>query len=296
VIYKTAAAFRQALEERLRGLSLESNTSLSRLRKLVAFDRLLARMVRTNPEIWVLKGGYALEMRLGARARATKDIDAALRVALDKASEFLAKAASADLGDWFELEIGQPERAATGAPEGGLRFPVRCLLDGRLFESFHLDIGAGDPLPGDIDYLTGSTLLEFAGIPPARVPAYPLAQQLAEKVHALTRPYTSGEVTRVKDLVDILLIGQMCEFEVEALRGAVVSTFGARHTHPLPESLQPPRRSWERPFSRLAKELEAPWVELDDAVLAAKKFLTPVFSEQIGMVWSPVEWCWKRTG
>jgi hypothetical protein len=296
VIYKTAAAFRQALEDRLRELSLQSNTSLSRLRKLVAFDRLLARMVGTNPEIWVLKGGYALEMRLGARARATKDIDAALRIALDEASEFLAAAASADLGDWFEFEVGRPDQAATGAPEGGLRFPVRSLVDGRLFESFHLDIGAGDPLVGETDHLTGPALLEFAGIPPARVPACPLAQQLAEKVHALTRPYASGEPSRVKDLVDILLIGQMCEFDIEALRDALVATFGVRHTHPLPESLPHPRRSWDRPFSRLARGLDAPWVELDDAVLAAGDFLAPVLSGQVGMVWSPVEWCWKPTG
>lgn len=93
--YGTATAFRQALEERLRRLSLESNTSLGRLRKLVAFDRLLARMVTVNPELWVLKGGYALEMRLGARARTTKDVDAALRVPLEDASNLLAEAASA---------------------------------------------------------------------------------------------------------------------------------------------------------------------------------------------------------
>ena len=63
--YATATAFRQALEDRLRRLSLESNTSLIRLRKLVAFDRLLARMVAGKPGLWILKGGYALEMRLG---------------------------------------------------------------------------------------------------------------------------------------------------------------------------------------------------------------------------------------
>ncbi len=56
-MYATATAFRQALEERLRRLSLESNTSLSRLRKLVAFDRLLARMVAREPSLWILKGG-----------------------------------------------------------------------------------------------------------------------------------------------------------------------------------------------------------------------------------------------
>lgn len=290
--YGTATAFRQALEERLRRLSLESNTSLSRLRKLVAFDRLLARMVTVNLELWLLKGGYALEMRLGARARTTKDVDAALRAPLEDASNLLAEAASARLDDWFEFEIGQPAQAATGAPQGGLRFPVRCLLDGRLFESFHLDVGTGDPLPGEVDYLTGPALLEFAGIAPARVPAYPLAQQLAEKVHALTRPYVGGEVTRVKDLVDVLLIGQMCDFEIEVLREAIISTFEARNTHPVPERLPSPPSSWNRPFSRLATELDAPWSRLEEAALAADEFLDPVLSGQVGSTWNAIEWRW----
>jgi len=292
VTYGTATAFRQALEERLRRLSLESNTSLSRLRKLVAFDRLLARMVTMNPDLWVLKGGYALEIRLGARARTTKDVDAALLAPLEDASNLLAAAASAQLKDWFEFEVGQPDQAATGAPLGGLRFSVRCLLDGRLFESFHLDVGAGDPLPREVDYLTGPALLEFAGIAPARVPAYPLAQQLAEKIHALTRPYAGGEVSRVKDLVDILLIGQMCDFKIEVLRDALMSIFEGRNTHPVPERLPSPPRSWNRPFSRLATELDAPWSRLEDAALAAREFLDQVLSSQVDSTWDPIEWRW----
>lgn len=60
-MYATATAFRQAFEERLRRLSLESNTSLSRLRKLVAFDRLLARMVAADPSLWIIKGGHPFD-------------------------------------------------------------------------------------------------------------------------------------------------------------------------------------------------------------------------------------------
>jgi hypothetical protein len=234
-------------------------------------------------------------MRLGARARTTKDVDAALRVPLEDAFDLLAQAVSAQLKDWVEFEIGQPDQAVAAPPQGGLRFPVRCLLDGRLFESFHLDVGTGDPLPGEVDYLTGPALLEFAGIAPAKVPAYPLAQQLAEKVHALTRSHASGEVTRVKDLVDILLMGQMCEFKIEVLRDALISTFQARNTHPVPERLPSPPRSWSRPFSRLAAELDAPWSDLDDAAIGAKEFLDPVLSGPAGATWNPVDWRWAST-
>ena len=43
--YATGADFRRALETRLRTLSQRESTPLVRLRKLVAFDRLLARLL-----------------------------------------------------------------------------------------------------------------------------------------------------------------------------------------------------------------------------------------------------------
>jgi len=46
-----------------------SGVSLVRLRKSVAFDRLLARLFTVAPDRWVLKGGLALDYRLGTKAR-----------------------------------------------------------------------------------------------------------------------------------------------------------------------------------------------------------------------------------
>ena len=37
---------------------------LVRLRKLVAFDRFLARLALAQPDAWILKGGLALQLRL----------------------------------------------------------------------------------------------------------------------------------------------------------------------------------------------------------------------------------------
>ena len=73
--YPTGTAFRRALEDRLHNLSLQSRMPLLRLRKLVVFDRLLARLLADAPERWLLKGGLALQLRLGSRARTTQDID-----------------------------------------------------------------------------------------------------------------------------------------------------------------------------------------------------------------------------
>lgn len=73
--YNSGSAFRRALEDRLRMRSLQTGSPLVRLRKLVAFDRFLARLNQNQPGQWVLKGGFALQLRLGEKARTTKDID-----------------------------------------------------------------------------------------------------------------------------------------------------------------------------------------------------------------------------
>jgi len=171
VKYKTAAAFRHALEERLRQHTLESRRPLVRLRKLVAFDRFLARLAKKEPEAWIVKGGFALQLRLGDRARTTKDIDlsATHRWTREQTAAHLRAVASLSVGDWFEFEVGEPAEGATGAPERGFRFPVRCLLDGRQFETFHLDIGFGDPVIEDPEVLSAPAILAFAEIAPAKV-------------------------------------------------------------------------------------------------------------------------------
>lgn len=78
--YGSGAAFRRALEDRLRKQSFHSGVPLTRMRKMIAFDRFLARLLREKPEEWVVKGGLALQLRLGERARTTKDIDLLLFV------------------------------------------------------------------------------------------------------------------------------------------------------------------------------------------------------------------------
>lgn len=52
--YESSAAFRRALEDRLRQQAVTSGTSLARLRKMVAFERFLARLVTAQPGAWVL--------------------------------------------------------------------------------------------------------------------------------------------------------------------------------------------------------------------------------------------------
>ncbi len=76
--YATGAALRAALEERLKRIAKTEGTELQRLRRQVAFDRFLARLFDGADTQWVLKGGYAMELRFEI-SRATKDLDFTVR-------------------------------------------------------------------------------------------------------------------------------------------------------------------------------------------------------------------------
>jgi len=295
VKYRTAAAFRRALEDRLRERSIETNVPLVRLRKMIAFDRFLARIARRVEEAWIIKGGFALQLRLGAAARTTKDIDASVAQQLrpEQALAHLRKTAEIAQVDWFEFEIGEPVEAATGAPKGGLRFPVRSLLDGRTFESFQLDLGQGDAILEEPEMLACPALLAFADIEPATVPCYPLTTQVAEKLHALSRPYARGESSRVRDLVDILLIASMGSLDVSRLARALAATFKARGTHDPPKALPRSPRNWAGPYSKLAHELKLRWPNIDEAWQAACEFLNPVLEGRAAGKWNRASWRWE---
>lgn len=87
--YASATAFRVALEDRLKPLAQEENIDLQRVRRQAAFDRLLCRLFATPDGPWLLKGGYAMELRLKT-ARTTRDMDLALRQLATSASSYEA--------------------------------------------------------------------------------------------------------------------------------------------------------------------------------------------------------------
>jgi hypothetical protein len=140
--YASATAFRVALEERLKRTAQEESLDLQRLRRQVAFDRLLCRLFAAPDAPWLLKGGYAMELRLNA-ARTTRDVNLAMRrlpVAsadwagnLSDVLESLREAGTSDLRDFFTFVFGNATQDLDAAPYGGARFSVDARLAGRTF-------------------------------------------------------------------------------------------------------------------------------------------------------------------
>jgi hypothetical protein len=291
--YQSGSAFRRALETRLRDRSLKSGLPLVRLRKMVVFDRFLARLAESQPDQWVLKGGLALQLRLGDRARTTKDIDLLFLEESHKIQRQLREAVALDLGDWFTFEVGRPsdnqERAG-----GGIRHTVLSLLDGRTFERFHIDIGVGDPVVEAVEYLVTPNLLTFAEIEPVIVPCYPISQQLAEKCHAYTKTYASGVSTRIKDFVDIILLAEIGEISGQNLTAAIKATFQNAGNHDIPRLIPPPPRTWEGGFRRLANEVGLSEDSLESSYARIQQFFDPILTGKASdLQWKPESWSWS---
>ncbi len=184
----------------------------------------------------------------------------------------------------------RPETSALPGPTpaGGHRIFITALVDRRVFESFHIDIGFGDPVVEPAEFLTTPPLLTFAGIPPATIPCYPISQHLAEKIHAYVKPRASGESTRVKDLVDMVLIALHTPVNAAALQ----ATFTAQGSGTPPTSLPAPPAAWASKYQRLAQDVGLDDDTLPAAFAQARQFLDPVLSGQTRGVWSPAAKAW----
>jgi predicted nucleotidyltransferase component of viral defense system len=284
------AALSSALRRRVRG---DTNAEFQRLRRSVAFDRLLARLNQIDSENWLLKGGVALEYRMPVEARATTDIDLSARVSVDIFVKSLTDATSTNLGDYFEFVFTrEPFRPVADLPTT-YRFSIEARLNARRFERLTLDVGFADPWLGIPEQLTASDLLGFAGIDPITVRAIPIVQHVAEKVHAYTRQY-GRENTRVKDLVDIVLLASHRPIDGVRLRTTLDGVFEARGTHVLPTGLPMPPPGWAGPYEVLTEPLGIEH-DLARAHAIAADFLDPVLAEPVpiqGRMWDPASLSW----
>ena len=292
--YETANAFRTALEQRLKNETQATGIALLRLRKRVAFERFLARLATSESSGWALKGAFALDLRLGLRARTTKDIDLGRADDEEAATEHLNAATDIDLGDFFVFEVRRTPALDAATGFHAVRYTVRADLDARRFEQFPVDVAFSEATPIQAEPLFGANSLEFAEVAGLQLPVISLEQHVAEKLHAYTGAFgrDQRESTRVKDLVDLVLIGEMAELNAERLRCALATTFEQRARQPIPDAIPPPPLSWARPYTVLAREVGVA-VDMEAGHAAAARLLDPVLRSEAGGHWDPEARRWR---
>ncbi len=258
--YKDARAARSAIEDRIRQKAEKDGSDISTIRRKFAFDALLERISADGT--FVLKGGYAMELKSPAnllKARPTRDMDFVyrLKTATDNV-EFSIRMTLEDLSNtkpetwpskYFEFEFG---RASLELDIGGYRYPVTARMDGRKFEAFLIDVTHEDFLDeSKIDKVKTKTLNEIADVD-SEATTIKSTQNFAEKVHALTKPRDKGN-SRVKDLVDLVIIINQHGVHEQDCRKALQDIFNHRATHEIPTTISMPPISWRGEYETMAK-------------------------------------------
>lgn len=225
----------------------------SRIRRKVIFQRVLARLQAADPGRWVLKGGMALETRLGDQSRTTKDIDLGSREQIETAEalhEELIAALSEDPDeDYFKLTVSKPKKlAADTSGQRTWRASVRTELAGKTFGSIPLDISGRSREIDHIDVVQLPNELEFAGIAGREIVVVDLHRHSAEKFHAISRSFGDRENTRVRDLVDLTILSSLDKLDSIQLREMVKEVWTERESEDPPGSLPPFPSSWEERY------------------------------------------------
>lgn len=277
--YETPKALRVALENRLLARSQDTGISLDRLRRRVLFERILARLQVAEPGLWVLKGGMALEVRLRDDARLTKDLDLGLRADLVDVvdlEERLIGALSVELaGDRFVLTVSSVRRMAED--DGGRstwRAQVSATLAGTMFGGLQIDVSARADELDSTDLMTIPNSMEFAGIESPQVEVVDLQRHVAEKFHGMLKVFDDRINTRVRDLIDLVLLDERGLIH-PALAAAAVRAVWDERGDRLPAVLPELSGTWDKRYEQLASDLN-----LDARILpAAIAVVTTLWSE-----------------
>jgi len=290
--YPSPAAFRSAIDSRLRNYARKVGVPAQVVRRQAALERLMARLARVAPGRWALKGGLALDTRLPEHASASMDMDIDHVLGAEAAREDLLRAAAEDLDDHFAFAILGSEEVQEGGRPLALRYRFEASVAGVAFEPLQVDVTTLAPEVWEVEPAQRPGLLSDVGLGPIDVMLVPLERQVAEKLHAYTRRY-NGESTRVRDLVDLVIIRLFETVEAQRLADEIARTFARRGTHPVPDRLPAPPADWARAYAGEAQAIGIPAALADGYSLVAT-WLDPVLQGTARGVWHPKRQVWGR--
>jgi hypothetical protein len=245
----------ERLEKTLARVAREQGIDQERLRRWVSFLALCGVLERALAEsilaTYYLKGGVAMELRFAQRARATKDLDLGLDGT--RAGRLQTLSEVLKLGfDQFTFRMKAQSRDMEQADT--IRVQVAVQYRTRSWQTIEVDLGPGKF--GHVDLIEpqvhGLTELGIPVISPVR--CLRLADQVAQKLHACTGPFSSG---RARDVLDILLIDALGELNYQEAAQAARIVFGERGTHEFPPKSTLPS-DWGPELETLAEDLGLP--------------------------------------
>ena len=245
----------ERLEKTLARVAREKGIDQERLRRWVSFLAICGVLERALAHgllgTYYLKGGVAMELRFAQRARATKDLD--IGIEGTRANRFKTLSEVLKIGfDLFTFRVKSQTRDMEQADT--VRIQVAVQYKTRSWQTIEVDLGPANFGHTDLIEPKVHGLAEL-GVPvTSPVRCLKLADQVAQKLHACTGPFSSG---RARDVLDIILIDTLGELDYAETAEAARTIFSERATHDFPPDAKFPAQ-WGPELEASAKDLRFP--------------------------------------
>jgi hypothetical protein len=297
VQYLSSAAVEAAIKSKARDkVRTDGSLNVNQLITQAYFDRFLCRVFFDGDESdWVLKGGTGMLARV-PNTRATLDIDLYRNgYPLEQAVEDLKRLAAIDLGDYFRFVFVGQERMLTGENQpyaNGYRLSFDALLGARKIRTINVDLVAGVGVTAPTITKVPEYRLDLPRLASNDYRIYGIADQVADKVCATMAVYATGPSSRVKDLVDLVVIARTHDINAGELAHAIAAERELRQLDPF-TGFQIPA-GWAHQYTRLAQTIThcAQERTLDDAATLMRRFLDPVLTGLAAGTWSCTDSAW----
>jgi len=252
--YRTAQAFRRALEDRLKAEARNRGRPLEQLRREFLFQRFLALVFAQPDTGWVLKGGASLLMRL-ADARSSKDLDLLHLSEVDPqvAIAELRELTTARDGDHITFVIGDAVKFSRTNPV--VEISVSSYI-GAQYGTFSIDLATDLHLLATPERIRPTPVVEVPGLTELpEIVLYALTDQVADKVCAMYEAYgdLQSPSSRYRDLIDLALIVSTCHLDADPISRALRSESSRRGVE-LPTAMVPPAPNWPDGYRAYARK------------------------------------------
>ncbi|WP_139418010.1 nucleotidyl transferase AbiEii/AbiGii toxin family protein [Agromyces laixinhei] len=246
-----APASARVLEQWVRQASVALGTSAARTGWILASTIVVAALQRAlgqdQQPLFLLKGGVYLERRLGASARATRDVDTLFRGSVD---EFVLALDEVLAQPWGPVTLSRTPIQTINAPRivKPRRFDVLLALRGITWRRVQVEVAFDDGQIREHSDRIAAPSTDFFGIQtPDALVGIAMAYQVAQKLHACTDPHEPPTFVndRVRDLVDLLSIKHAyypTPGSLDVVRKAAIDVFQARAVEATQIGRHP--RSW----------------------------------------------------
>ena len=260
----------------------ETGVASGRLRRRVGVIAVAAMLDSCRDadggHLFHFKGGSALELRFGDRARTSKDLDAVFRGLMSEAQSVIGGALAAGWSG-FTGRVTKVEEITTATRTvKPLRITTKLRYLAKDFCTLPLEIAPPEGAMGSPDAVTIMPMAEVGLEPPTSVPCLSLRYQIAQKLHACTEQLTDGKPNpRARDVADLLLIRELAgdDLDLADVRAACVDIFDVRDLHPWPPALVP-AEEWPALWAKLVEDENFPVRDLDEAVEQVRAFITDI--------------------